>query len=137
MLVSWQEHTRRVWEGWSLLAALTAATERVELGPLVSPAVFRNPALLAKMADAVDEISGGRLVLGLGAGWDAPEYAAFGYPTENRVDRFEEAFRIVAPLLRTGRVDFAGRYYRALGCELRPRGPRPTGPEPPHLRRRA
>jgi alkanesulfonate monooxygenase SsuD/methylene tetrahydromethanopterin reductase-like flavin-dependent oxidoreductase (luciferase family) len=128
MLVSWQAHTRGVWEGWSLLAALAATTERVELGPLVSPAVFRNPALLAKMADTVDEVSGGRLVLGLGAGWDAPEYAAFGYPTDHRVDRFEEALQVVVPLLRTGRVDFEGRYYRARGCELRPRGPRPTGP---------
>jgi alkanesulfonate monooxygenase SsuD/methylene tetrahydromethanopterin reductase-like flavin-dependent oxidoreductase (luciferase family) len=128
MLVSWQEHTRGVWEGWSLLAALAAATERVELGPLVSPTVFRNPALLAKMADTVDEVSGGRLVLGLGAGWDAPEYAAFGYPTDHRVDRFEEALQVIVPLLRTGRVDFEGRYYRVRGCELRPRGPRPTGP---------
>jgi alkanesulfonate monooxygenase SsuD/methylene tetrahydromethanopterin reductase-like flavin-dependent oxidoreductase (luciferase family) len=128
MLVSWQAHTRGVWEGWSLLAALAATTERVELGSLVSPAVFRNPALLAKMADTVDEVSDGRLVLGLGAGWDASEYAAFGYPTDHRVDRFEEALQVVVPLLRTGRVDFEGRYYRVRGCELRPRGPRPTGP---------
>jgi alkanesulfonate monooxygenase SsuD/methylene tetrahydromethanopterin reductase-like flavin-dependent oxidoreductase (luciferase family) len=128
MLVSWQEHARGVWEGWSLLAALAAATERVELGPLVSPVAFRNPTLLAKMADTVDEISGGRLVLGVGAGWDAPEYAAFGHPSDRRVDRLEEALRIVVPLLRTGRVDFEGRFYRARDCELRPRGPRPTGP---------
>src|SRR5207249_1659918 len=112
----------------SLLAALAAATQRVELGPLVSPAGFRNPALLAKMADTVDEISGGRLVLGLGAGWKAPEYAAFGYPTDHRVDRLEEALQIVVPLLRTGHVDFEGTYYQARGCELRPRGPRLGGP---------
>ena|SRR5689334_22049590 len=68
------------WEGWSLIAALAAATSRVELGPLVACTSFRHPALLAKMADAVDEISGGRLILGLGAGYHEPEYRIFGYP---------------------------------------------------------
>ncbi len=124
------------WEGrlvggiecWSLLAALAAATERVELGPLVSCNSFRNPALLAKMADTVDEISGGRLILGLGAGWHEPEYDAFGFPFDHRVGRFAEALQIIAPLLRTGRVDFEGRYYSARECELRPRGPRAGGP---------
>ncbi|MEA2596871.1 MAG: hypothetical protein QOF01_3340 [Thermomicrobiales bacterium] len=124
------------WEGrlvggiecWSLLAALAAATERVELGPLVSCNSFRNPALLAKMADTVDEISGGRLILGLGAGWHEPEYDAFGFPFDHRVSRFAEALQIIVPLLRTGRVDFAGRYYSARECELRPRGPRQGGP---------
>src|SRR6059058_3522453 len=101
-----RETVHGVWECWTLLAALAAATERVELGPLVSCTGFRNPALLAKMADTVDEISGGRLVLGLGAGWEAPEYAAFGYPTDHRVDRLEAALQIVVPLLRTGHVDF-------------------------------
>ena len=122
------EGTLGAWEGWSLLAALAAATERVELGTLVACTAYRNPALLAKMADAVDEVSGGRLVLGLGAGWHEPEFAAFGLPFDHRVGRFEEALRIIVPLLREGRVDFAGEYYRARGCELRPRGPRPHGP---------
>jgi alkanesulfonate monooxygenase SsuD/methylene tetrahydromethanopterin reductase-like flavin-dependent oxidoreductase (luciferase family) len=107
-----------VWECWSLLAALAAVTARVEIGPLVSCASFRNPALLAKAADTVDEISGGRLVLGLGAGWHEPEYDAFGYPFDHRVGRFEEALAIVAGLLRQGRIDFAGRYYQARECEL-------------------
>jgi probable F420-dependent oxidoreductase len=117
-----------VWECWSLLAALAAATSRVEIGPLVSCTSFRNPALLAKIAATVDEISGGRLILGLGAGWHEPEYGAFGYPFDHRVSRFEEALRIVAGLLRDGQVDFNGKFHQARDCELRPRGPRPNGP---------
>ena len=116
------------WEGWSLLAALAASTRRVEVGTLVAGAGFRNPALLAKMADTVDEVSGGRLVLGLGAGWHEPEFDAFGLPFDHRVSRFEEALQIIGPLLREGKVDFAGTYHLARGCELRPRGPRPHGP---------
>ena len=116
------------WESWSLLAALAAVTSRVEIGPLVSCTSFRNPALLAKIADTVDEISGGRLVLGLGAGWHEPEYVAFGYPFDHRVSRFAEAIAIIHGLLRSGTVDFEGDYYRAANCELRPRGPRPSGP---------
>jgi alkanesulfonate monooxygenase SsuD/methylene tetrahydromethanopterin reductase-like flavin-dependent oxidoreductase (luciferase family) len=113
--------------GWSLLTALAAVTRRVEVGSFVTCVGFRNPALLAKMADTVDEISGGRLILGLGAGWNEPEYRAFGYPFDNRVSRFEEALQIICPLLRDGHVDFAGRFYQARDCELRPRGPRPQG----------
>jgi probable F420-dependent oxidoreductase len=117
-----------VWEGWSLLAALAAATERVEVGSLVACTAFRNPALLAKMADTVDEISGGRLVLGLGAGWHEPEFRAFGYPFDHRVGRFAEALAIIAGLLRQGQMDFEGTFYQVRDCELRPRGPRPQGP---------
>jgi alkanesulfonate monooxygenase SsuD/methylene tetrahydromethanopterin reductase-like flavin-dependent oxidoreductase (luciferase family) len=80
------------------------------------------------MADTVDEISGGRLIAGLGAGWNGPEDRAFGTPTDHRVDRFEEALQIIAPLLRTGHVDFEGKFYQARDCELRPRGPRLSGP---------
>jgi probable F420-dependent oxidoreductase len=119
---------RGPWECWSLVSAIAAITARVEIGTLVLGAGFRNPALLAKMADTVEEISGGRLILGLGAGWNEPEYRAFGYPFDNRVARFEEALQIIVPLLRTGKVDFEGRYYQARKCELRPRGPRPEGP---------
>jgi probable F420-dependent oxidoreductase len=124
----WDGHLVGGWECWSLLSALSAVTERIELGPLVSCSSFRNPALVAKMADTVDEISGGRLILGLGAGWHDYEYRAFGYPFDHRVSRFEEALTIIAGLLREGQIDFAGRYYSARECELRPRGPRPNGP---------
>jgi alkanesulfonate monooxygenase SsuD/methylene tetrahydromethanopterin reductase-like flavin-dependent oxidoreductase (luciferase family) len=80
------------------------------------------------MADTVDEISGGRLILGVGAGWNEPEYRAFGYPFDHRFDRFEEALTIITGLLRDGHIDFAGTYYSARDCELRPRGPRKNGP---------
>ena len=80
------------------------------------------------MADTVEEISGGRLILGLGAGWNEPEYIAFGYPFDHRVSRFEEALTIISGLLRDGHIDFEGAYYEARDCELRPRGPRPDGP---------
>jgi alkanesulfonate monooxygenase SsuD/methylene tetrahydromethanopterin reductase-like flavin-dependent oxidoreductase (luciferase family) len=128
------------WEAWSLLAALAASTQRVELGPLVLCTGFRNPALLAKMADTLDEISGGRLILGLGAGYHEREFRAFGYPYDHRVSRFAEALQIIRTLLRVGTIDFQGRYYEARACELRPRGPRPEGPPiligaPPRLPR--
>lgn len=119
--------TEGPWECFSMLAGLAVATSRVEIGPLVACTSFRNPALLAKMADTIDEMSGGRLILGLGAGWHEPEYDAFGYPFDHRVSRFEEALQIITGLLREGQVDFAGRYYTARDCELSPRGPRPGG----------
>jgi probable F420-dependent oxidoreductase len=111
---------RGPWEAWSTLAALAAVTERVRLGPLVASVSFHNPAMLAKKAAAVDEISGGRLILGIGAGWNEPEYLAFGYPFDHRVDRFEEAFTIIRGLLRDGAVDLAGRYHQARDCVLLP-----------------
>jgi alkanesulfonate monooxygenase SsuD/methylene tetrahydromethanopterin reductase-like flavin-dependent oxidoreductase (luciferase family) len=117
-----------VWECWSILAGLAEATERVELGPLVMCLPFRNPALLAKMAITTDEVSNGRLILGLGAGWHQPEFDAFGVPYAHLVDQFEEGLRIIVPLLREGKVDFHGKYFSAPNCELRPRGPRPGGP---------
>jgi alkanesulfonate monooxygenase SsuD/methylene tetrahydromethanopterin reductase-like flavin-dependent oxidoreductase (luciferase family) len=117
-----------VWECWSVLSALAAATNNIELGTFVACSSFRNPALLAKMADTVDEISNGRLILGLGAGWVEAEFHAFGYPFDNLVSRFEEALQIIHPLLRKGAVDFKGKYYEARDCELLRRGPRPAGP---------
>jgi probable F420-dependent oxidoreductase len=116
------------WDAWSLLAAVAASTQTIEIGLLVACTSFRNPALMAKMATTIDEISGGRLILGLGAGWHEPEYAAFGFPYDHRVSRFDEALQVITALLRTGHVDFNGAYYTARDCELRPRGPRPEGP---------
>ena len=120
--------TRGIWECWTMVAALAEATRRVEIGTLVLCNTFRNPAILAKMATAADEVSHGRLILGIGAGWNEPEYQAFGLPFDHRVDRFEEALQILKPLLRQGHVDFAGQYYQARHCDDLPRGPRPEGP---------
>ncbi len=119
---------RGPWEAWSLLAALAAVTERVEIGPLVASTSFHNPAMLAKKAATIDEISGGRLILGLGAGWNRPDYDAFGFPYDHRVSRFEEAFTIIRELLATGRSERKGTYYDLDRAELLPRGPRPEGP---------
>ena len=106
------------WESWSMLSALAACTRTVELGNLVLGMGFRNPALLAKMADTVDEISGGRLILGVGTGYHEVEYNAFGYPFDHRYARFEEAIQIVSALLKTGEVDFDG-HYCANACSSR------------------
>lgn len=116
------------WEVWSMLCAIAACTSRVELGTLVLGMGFRNPALLAKMADTLEEISNGRLILGIGAGYHKFEYDAFGYPFDYKYSRFEEGLKILHGLLRNGKVDFAGRFSSARECELRPRGPRPNGP---------
>jgi probable F420-dependent oxidoreductase len=119
---------RGPWEAWSVLAAVAAVTERILLGPLVASVSFHNPAMLAKKAAAVDEISGGRLILGLGAGWNESEYGAFGFPFDHRVDRFEEALTIIRMLLREGAVDFHGSYHQARDCLLLPPPARPGGP---------
>jgi probable F420-dependent oxidoreductase len=116
------------WEAWSSLAALAEATSRIEIGPLVACTAFHNPAMIAKKAATVDEISGGRLILGLGAGWNEPEFTAYGFPYDHRASRFEEAFTIIRSLLRDGHVDFDGEFYQARDLELVPRGPRPKGP---------
>lgn len=121
------DRARGPWEAWTILAGLAAVTSRILLGPLVAATAFHNPAMLAKKAATVDEISGGRLVLGLGAGWNETEFRAFGYPFDHRISRFEEAFTIVRTLLRDGTIDFAGTYFSARDCELAPR-PRPGGP---------
>jgi alkanesulfonate monooxygenase SsuD/methylene tetrahydromethanopterin reductase-like flavin-dependent oxidoreductase (luciferase family) len=104
---------RGPWEAWTGLAALAAVTERVRLGPLVACAGFHPPGLIAKMAATIAEISGGRFVLGLGAGWNEPEYRAFGLPYDHRVSRFAESFAIVRGLLAGERVTLDGRWWSA------------------------
>src|SRR5437868_11907618 len=100
---------RGPWDVWTQLAALAAATERVRLGPLVACTAFHPPGILARMAASVDEVSGGRLVLGLGAGWNETEFRAFGIPYDRRVSRFEEAVEIVRRLLARERGTLSGR----------------------------
>jgi alkanesulfonate monooxygenase SsuD/methylene tetrahydromethanopterin reductase-like flavin-dependent oxidoreductase (luciferase family) len=117
------------WEAWTSLAALAQATDRVSLGPLVAATSFHSPAMIAKMAATVDEISGGRLILGLGAGWNRVEYDAYDFPFDHRVARFEEAFEIIRTLIRRGSIDFEGRYYTMREMELLP----PARPDLPIL----
>lgn len=129
LLYRWADRPPRgPWEAWTLMGAIAASTSRIAFGPLVACTNFHNPALLAKQAATIDEISGGRFILGLGAGWNDTEFRAFGFPFDHRIDRFEEAFTIIRTLLREGAIDFDGRFYQARDCELLPRGPRPGGP---------
>jgi alkanesulfonate monooxygenase SsuD/methylene tetrahydromethanopterin reductase-like flavin-dependent oxidoreductase (luciferase family) len=118
---------RGLWESMSMLAALAEATSRVELGPLVLCTPLRNPGMIAWAANSLDEITNGRFVLGLGAGWHQPEFDAFGFEFKRRVSVFADALEIIAPLLRDGRVAYEGRFSRGEAA-LHPRGPRPKGP---------
>ena len=119
---------RGPWECWTSLAALGASTSRVLLGTLVASTGFHAPAMLAKQAATVDAISGGRLLLGLGAGWNEREYRAFGFPFDHRISRFEESFTVIRALLRDGEIDFHGTFVSADHCVLHPRPARPGGP---------
>jgi alkanesulfonate monooxygenase SsuD/methylene tetrahydromethanopterin reductase-like flavin-dependent oxidoreductase (luciferase family) len=118
---------RGPWEVWTSLSAIAASTTTIGLGPLVASTSFHAPAMLAKMATTVDAVSGGRLVLGLGAGWNRREYDAYGFPYDHRVSRFAEAFTIIRTLLREGAIDVHGEYYTADRCILHPRSSE-TGP---------
>jgi len=117
----YRDPERGPWEAWTTLAALAAVTSRVRLGPLVACAGFHPPGLLAKMAAAIAEISGGRFVLGLGAGWSEGEFRAFGIPYDHRVSRFEEAFTIIRGLLAGERVTLEGRFHQVEEAVLLPR----------------
>jgi alkanesulfonate monooxygenase SsuD/methylene tetrahydromethanopterin reductase-like flavin-dependent oxidoreductase (luciferase family) len=111
-----------VHEAWTIVSAVAARTSRVEIGQLVTCTAYRPPGLLAKMAATADAVSGGRITLGLGAGWHGEEYRAFGYPFDHRVERFEEALRIIVPLVRGERVTLDGAYHGAEDAELLPLG---------------
>ncbi len=125
--------TQGIHECWTMLSAVAAITSRVELGIVVLAMPFRNPALLAKMADTLEEVSGGRLILGVGCGWHEPEFDAFGFPFDHRVGRFEEALSILVPAVRTGRASFSGRWHRARDVEILPGYSRPDGRPTPIL----
>jgi alkanesulfonate monooxygenase SsuD/methylene tetrahydromethanopterin reductase-like flavin-dependent oxidoreductase (luciferase family) len=129
LLFRFDGETTGIHECWTILAAIAEATSRVRLGTIVMCTGFRNPALLAKMAATLDHISGGRLILGLGCGWHDAEYEAFGYPTDHRVGRFEEALTVIRDLIRTGRADLDGRWVQADDAVLLP----PARPDLPIL----
>jgi probable F420-dependent oxidoreductase len=111
---------RGPWEAWSVLAGLAAITQRVRLGPLVACLNYHNPAVFAKTAVTVDEVSGGRLVLGVGAGWNRTEFDAFGIPFDHRASRFEESFEIVRRLVSGERVTHQGRWHSTDDAVLLP-----------------
>lgn len=111
---------RGPWEAWTVLAGLAAVTKRVRLGPLVACTAFHAPAMLAKLAATVDEVSGGRLILGLGAGWNRVEFDAFGLPFDHRASRFEESFEVIRKLLGGERVTVHGRFFETDDAVLLP-----------------
>ena len=121
--------TTGIHECWTVLSAIAEATDRVQLGTIVMCTAFRNPALLAKMAATLDDVSSGRLILGIGCGWHDPEYEAFGYPTDHKVSRFEEALAVIGSLIRDGRADHEGEFVTARDAVLVP----PARPDLPIL----
>jgi len=116
---------RGFWESVSIAGAVAASTSTIGVGTWVLSALHRNPALTAKIAETLDEISNGRFLFGLGAGHDGSQAAAFGYPEDKTISRYEEALEIIVPALRGETVSRDGRYHRAKELEIRPRGPRP------------
>ena len=115
-----------VWEAISMAGAVAAITSRTRVGTWVMSALHRNPGIIAKAAETLDEISCGRFVFGLGAGHAWPGQAhAFGLPEDRTFDRFDEALRIIVPLLRDGHADFEGTFHAARDLPQAPRGPRP------------
>ena len=116
------------WECWALVSAISQATNKIEIGTLVSSTSFRNPALLARTIDTVDDLSNGRLIVGLGAGDFPFEHESFGYPFEHRIARFEEAIEIISRLLKGETVTFNGEFYSTKEAALIPKGIRPQGP---------
>ena len=124
---------RGPWEAWTTMAGLAAALPGVPIGPMVACTSFHNPGSIAKMAEAIDSITQGNFVLGLGCGWHKPEYDMFGLPFDRRVGRFEEALHIISSLTRTGSANYDGTYYQARNAINLPRGPRWQEGGPPIL----
>jgi alkanesulfonate monooxygenase SsuD/methylene tetrahydromethanopterin reductase-like flavin-dependent oxidoreductase (luciferase family) len=114
-------------EAFTFWAGIAEATSTIELGSLVLCMPFRNPAMMAKLAVSLDEISESRVTFGIGCGWHKPEFDAFGYPFDSIVSRFDEALQVFHPLLRDGKVDFHGKFAEASNCELCPPDRRPGG----------
>lgn len=129
LLYRGEKATDGVWEATTIAAALAATTHHITIAPSVINSPYRSPALVAKIAETIDEISGGRYVLGIGAG-NTPDsdYEAFGFPVEHRYSRFAEAIEIIHALLKDGAVDFEGEFYTAKEAEMVLRGPRTHGP---------
>jgi alkanesulfonate monooxygenase SsuD/methylene tetrahydromethanopterin reductase-like flavin-dependent oxidoreductase (luciferase family) len=138
------EADRGPWDVWTLLGALAAVTRRVQLGPLVACTGFHPPGMIARMAAGIDEVSGGRLILGLGCGWNRGEFAAFGIPYDHRVARFEEAHEIIRRLVAGEHATLNGTYWDVDDAVLLPpparkiplmigsNGPRMLGVALPH-----
>src|SRR2546429_8972191 len=123
------DETRPALDAWTTIAGLAAQTTKLQFGTLVSPGTFRHPSVLARSAATADEISGGRVTLGLGAGWMEREHEAYGFDfgtARDRVARFGEQLEIVNRLLREGNVDFDGSHHR-------PPGPPGLGRRPPPI----
>jgi len=130
LLYRWEEgSTDGVWESVSIAGALAATTSTMRIAHSVINSPYRSPAMMASIATTLDEISGGRYTLGIGAGntFDS-DYRAFGFPTDHRYARFAEAIHILHSLLRTGAIDFEGVFYSVEESELVLRGPSPNGP---------
>ena len=116
--------SRGALDAWATLTALAHVTDRLRLGTLVSPATFRHPSVLAKMVVTADHVSGGRVELGIGAGWHEPEHVAYGFPfppTSTRLEMLEEQLEIIRRSWEPGPFDFHGRHYRLEGCDARPK----------------
>lgn len=123
-----ERKSRGPYEAWTTLAALAAVTDRVQLGPLVASALFHSPPMIAKKAATLDQISNGRFILGIGAGWHEPEYRGFGFPYDHRFTRFAEAFEIIRTLFAEGECTFQGDFYDIDGALLFPKPVQPGGP---------
>src|SRR6516165_8859552 len=121
--MSLEDGNRDAIETWAALTLTAAETTRLRFGPLVCPMTFRHPSLLARMAASVDTLSGGRLVLGLGAGWNEHEHRAFGIPfppLPERIDLLEEGIEVILRLFGDGPAHFNGRYYQLSGSNHAP-----------------